>query len=125
MKHFNSQNLPKAKALRRNMTPWEDRLRYQFLRLYPVKFRRQYPVGHFILDFYCPKAKLCIELDGGGHYEPEQLKYDAARTAALEQLSITVLRYPNCDVDQHFREVCDSIHRAVQQRLVPTDTHSP
>ena len=74
MKEYNKSNIPLAKTLRKNMTPWENKLWYQFLRSYPVKFYRQRAVGEYIVDFYCARAKLIIELDGGGHYTDEQME---------------------------------------------------
>ena len=67
MKPYYKENVPLAKTLRKNMTPWERKLWFLFLRTYFVRFRRQTIIGNFIVDFYCAKAKLVIELDGGGH----------------------------------------------------------
>ena len=58
------------------MTPWERKLWFDFLRNYPVRFQRQKAIGDHIVDFYCAKAGLVIELDGGGHYTPEQAEKD-------------------------------------------------
>ena len=66
-----------------------------------VKFRRQYPCGPFILDFYCVRRRLAIELDGGQHYEEEHQAYDGRRTAFLEARGIRVLRFAT---DLIFRE---------------------
>ena len=71
MKDYNKENIPLAKTLRKNMTPWERKLWYDFLRYYPVRFQRQKAIGNYIADFYCAKARLVIELDGGGHYTAE------------------------------------------------------
>ena len=117
MKAYNQQNIPLAKALRRNMTPWERKLWYDFLRQYPIRFQRQKAIGDYIVDFYCAKAKLVVELDGGGHYEPAQIQADQSRTAKLEQLGLQVLRICNLDVDRNFRGVCEHIDRLVQQSL--------
>ena len=68
---YAQNNVPRARELRKNMTPWERKLWYQFLKDYPVKFLRQKCIDHFIVDFYCFQAKMVIELDGGGHYTPE------------------------------------------------------
>ena len=68
---YDQNNVPSARELRKNMTPWERKLWYQFLKDYPVKFLRQKCIDHFIVDFYCFQAKMVIELDGGGHYTPE------------------------------------------------------
>ena len=68
MKPYRKENIPRAKELRKNMTPWERKLWYEFLRNYPLRFQRQKAVGDYIADFYCAKAGLVVELDGGGHY---------------------------------------------------------
>ena len=109
MKAYNKENIPLAKALRKNMTPWERKLWYEFLRNYPLRFQRQKAIGNYIADFYCAKARLVIELDGGGHYTPEQTERDEARTKALESMGLTVLRICNLDIDRNFRGVCEHI----------------
>ena len=119
MKPYNPKNIPLAISLRKKMTPWESCLWYRFLRTYPVRFQRQKAIGESIADFYCARAQLVIELDGGGHYSEEQLQKDAKRTQALEQMGLMVLRFANTDVDRRFRDVCDEIHRAVQERISP------
>ena len=58
------------------MTKEEKHLWYDFLRFYPIRFSRQKVLGQYIADFYCAKAKLVIELDGGGHYTEKQIKQD-------------------------------------------------
>ena len=114
MKAYNKANIPLAKALRKNMTPWERKLWYEYLRNYPVRFQRQKAIGAYIADFYCAKARLVVELDGGGHFTPEQRDADAVRTNALEAMGLTVLRISNLDVDRNFRGVCEAIDLAVQ-----------
>ena len=114
MKAYNKANIPLAKTLRKNMTPWERKLWYDYLRNYPVRFQRQKAIGAYIADFYCAKARLIIELDGGGHFTPEQRDADAVRTNALEAMDLTVLRISNLDVDRNFRGVCEAIDLAVQ-----------
>ncbi len=69
-----------AKKLRKNMTKEERHLWYDFLRQYPVRFLRQKVIDNYIVDFYCAKAKLVIELDGGQHYEESIQRYDKIRT---------------------------------------------
>ena len=117
MKAYNKANIPLAKELRKNMTPWERKLWYDFLRTYPVRFQRQKAIGNYIADFYCAKAQLVIELDGGGHYAPKQAEKDCIRTAELEHLRLKVLRICNLDVDKNFRGVCEYIDMAVKQSL--------
>jgi adenine-specific DNA-methyltransferase len=84
----------RARRLRRGMTDAE-RLLWMLLRdrrLYGVKFRRQAPLGDFVVDFVCFDSKLVVELDGSQHAAPEQATYDAARTQALEEAGFRVVR---------------------------------
>ena len=67
-------------------------------RLGGFKFRRQVPVGPFVLDFYCAEQRLAVELDGGGHAEPQQAAHDEERTALLARRGIRVLRFWNQEV---------------------------
>ena len=114
MKAYNKANIPLAKTLRKNMTPWERKLWYEYLRNYPVRFQRQKAIGDYIADFYCAKARLVIELDGGGHYTAEQTEKDALRTKTLEAMNLTVLRISNSEIDCNFSGVCDAIDLTVQ-----------
>ena len=117
MKAYNKDNIPLAKVLRKNMTPWERKLWYDFLRNYPIRFQRQKAVGNYIADFYCAKARLVIELDGGGHYTPEQTRKDEQRTNDLTAMNLTVVRLCNLDIDRNFRGVCEYIDMVVQNSL--------
>ena len=117
MKEYNKSNIPLAKALRKNMTPWERKLWYEFLRHYPIRFQRQKAISNHIVDFYCAKAKLIIELDGGGHFMPEQIEKDTKRTRELESMNLKVLRICNLDIDRNFSGVCEYINSAVKKSL--------
>ena len=117
MKEDNKANIPLAKTLRKNMTPWERRLWYEFLRNYPIRFQRQKAIGNYIADFYCAKARLIVELDGGGHYTDEQMEKDRVRTKELESMNLTVLRICNLDIDCNFDGVCKYIDLAVKNSL--------
>ena len=114
MKDYRKENIPLAKALRKNMTPWERKLWYEFLRDYPVRFQRQQAIGNYIADFYCAKARLVIELDGGGHYTAEQSEKDEMRTKDLESMDLTVVRICNPDIDRNFSGVCEYIDLTVK-----------
>ena len=81
---YNKKLVDNARTLRKNMTPEERHLWYDFLRTYPVRFSRQKVLGRYIADFYCAEAKPIIELDGSGHYTEEGKQYDEERTAFLE-----------------------------------------
>jgi len=82
-KHFLPRNkhlkLP-ARELRKNSTKQENHLWYDFLCKFSPRFIRQHIINSYILDFYCHKAELAIELDGSQHYEKDALEYDQART---------------------------------------------
>ena len=114
---YNKNLIPLAKSLRKNATPQENHLWYDFLRSYMPRFQRQKTIGQFIADFYCEKAKLVIELDGSQHFTPDGHTYDEARTAAIETFGVTVLRFTNRDIDSNFKAVCAQIDAAVHERL--------
>jgi len=103
--------------LRKNMTPQEKHLWYDFLNSYEISFRRQVVIGNYIVDFYCRKAKLAIEIDGAQHYIPDSIEYDKERTEYLESCGIKVLRFLNKDIDRNFENSCAYIDLNVKQRL--------
>ena len=113
----NKQLVPFAKQLRKEMTKEERHLWYDFLRSYPVRFSRQKVLGKYIADFYSAEAKIIIELDGSQHYEADEMKKDANRTAFLERYGLTVIRIPNNEISRNFRGVCEYIDAAVKQSL--------
>ncbi len=113
----NNNLLDKAKELRRNMTPQEKHLWYDFLQQYPIKIYKQRIIDNFIADFYCHQARLIIELDGSQHYTPEGKSYDKARTQALAQYGLHVLRFSNRDIDDHFNGVCHMIDKTIKERI--------
>ena len=97
------------------MTPWERKLWYEFLGLYPIRFQRQKAIGDFIVDFYCAKARLVIELDGSQHYIESEMLKDRIRTERLEEFNLTVIRIPNNEVTENFEGVCEYIDSYVKQ----------
>ena len=122
MKEYNKANISLAKTLRKNMTPWERKLWYEFLRNYPVRFQRQKAIGNYIADFYCAKARLIIELDGGGHYITKQTEKDMIRTKELESMNLKVIRVCNLDIDRNFYGVCEYIDSNVKHSLPQSAT---
>lgn len=98
-----------ARNLRKNMTKEERHLWYDFLKDYPVRFLKQKVIDNFIVDFYCHKARLIIELDGSQHYEKQGLLKDKIRTEKLESRNLTVIRIPNNEVNYNFEGVCEYI----------------
>ncbi|MEP0073975.1 MAG: endonuclease domain-containing protein [Marinomonas sp.] len=88
--------------LRKNMTEPERRLWSKIRkRQLGVKFRRQFGIGRYVVDFYCPEKRLVVEVDGGSHFNDSSVTYDLARDAYLNSLNIRVLRFTNLDVMQN------------------------
>lgn len=106
-----------AQNLRKKQTKEEAQLWYQYLRKYPVRFHRQYVIGNYIVDFYCHKAKLVIELDGSQHFEEKGQETDAQRDAFWGQQGLTVLRIPNNEINENFDCVCEYIDLQVKKSL--------
>lgn len=75
------------------------------------RFLRQYSIDNFILDFYCPKRKIAIEVDGTQHSNKENLEYDMLRTFHLEALGIKVLRFTNEEIFQNLEKVIEEIRK--------------
>ena len=74
-------------------------------------------MGKYILDFYCKKARLVVEIDGGQHYEADTVEYDKKRTNFLEEYGLKVIRFSNGDIYNNFEGVCTLIDIAVKERL--------
>lgn len=102
-----------ARSLRRDPTPAEKKLWFEFLRDVPAKFTRQKPLGAFIADFYCSSSRLVIELDGDSHFTSSGEQYDQARTEKLAALGLRVLRFTNAEVMQQFDAVCERITQEI------------
>ena len=105
-----------SQQLRKNATPEENTLWYQYLRVYPIRFRRQFVFGQYIVDFYCARARLVLELDGSQHYDPNGMERDSRRTAYLEGLGLMVLRFSNNDIKRNLRGVCEQIDAVAKER---------
>lgn len=115
------------KTLRKNPTEPEKRL-WQYLRkdqIHGYKFRRQFGVDKYVLDFYAPKLNLAIELDGDSHYGQTNIKYDILRTKYLEKLGIDVLRFTNLDIMQNIGGVVQEILKRVELRHLQTPPSLP
>ena len=108
---------PNARLLRKNMTKEERHLWYDFLKSYPVRFLRQKVIDGYIVDFYCHKARIIIELDGSQHYKEEGLLRDTIRTERIERRNLTVIHIPNNEIDYNFRNVCEYIDSLVNHKL--------
>jgi adenine-specific DNA-methyltransferase len=107
-----------ARDLRRNMTQGERRF-WSIVRcgrIKGLKFRRQQPVGPFVVDFICVEARLIVELDGSHHHDEEQFWYDYRRTAYLNSLGYEVMRFNNVTVLKCPFQVAEQIARRVGNR---------
>lgn len=111
----NKQLVPYAKNLRNKMTYEEKKLWYRFLRKNRYKFIRQKIIGKYIVDFYCAKLKLVIEVDGSQHYSAENRKYDAERTQYLEKYGIRVFRVSNKSINENLPGVCEYISYLIKK----------
>lgn len=96
-----------ARNLRKNATIQERRL-WNLLKnrqFYNLKFKRQQPIGDYIVDFICKEAKIIIEVDGGQHNEPENIEYDKTRTEYLNNLGYKVIRFWNNEIYENIEGV--------------------
>lgn len=114
---YNSNLKDNARKLRKTMTEQEKQLWHCFLKNYPVNFVRQRPIGSYIADFYCSKAKLIIEIDGSQHYTDEGKEYDENRTFVINQFNVRVIRFSNYDINTNFQSVCMEIDKTVSEIL--------
>ena len=96
------------------MTKEERHLWYDFLRPLPVTVNRQKVIDNYIVDFYCAKSKIVIELDGSQHFSEKGRDKDIERDTYLKSLGITVLRYSNNDINTNFEGVCMDISRYIE-----------
>ena|SRR5438477_9021652 len=103
-----------AQRLRRDPTPAERKLWFEYLRDLPEKFTRQKPLGNYIADFYCAAKMLVIELDGDSHFTSPAQAYDRRRTDALEAQGVRIVRFTNPEVMQQFEAVCERINEALK-----------
>jgi very-short-patch-repair endonuclease len=105
----------RSRELRHPLTPAEQKLWgvLRNRRLASYKFRRQHPIGRFIVDFYCAQIRLVIEVDGGVHLA--QYEYDTARTKWLESQGYTVIRFLNTDVTRNLVVVEEKILEACRE----------
>ena len=105
-----------ARELRHNSTPQEQKM-WNLLRnnrYNGLKFRRQYVIGEYIVDFVCQEKMLIIEVDGGQHNKEDNIKYDKERTEYLESIGYTVIRFWNNDI----RNNLQGVYEVIQQNLL-------
>jgi very-short-patch-repair endonuclease len=104
-----------SRLLRENMTDAEKHLwaKIRMKQLKGYQFYRQKPIGDYIVDFYCPRAKLVIEVDGSQHFSDEMTEYDRIRDEYLSSLGLRVLRFTNTDVLTHTEAVVENIEKEI------------
>lgn len=119
MKPYRTSLKEPARQLRTNMTDAEQTLWHRIRRkqIRGVQFYRQKPLLGYIVDFYCARAQLVIELDGSQHMEPDHQQKDAQRDEALEGLGLRVLRFDNGQVLTETNSVMAVIDEVVGERL--------
>ena len=111
--NYNKKLVSNAQELRKNMTPEEKHLWYDFLKKLPVTVNRQKNIGNYIVDFYISSAHLVIEVDGTQHKDLYYVESDRQRDFELKKLGNKVLRFSNFDVRENFMFVCRDILQAV------------
>lgn len=112
---YNKNIKVNARNLRSHATDEENKLWYQFLRAYPIRFMRQRIIDSYILDFYCSKCRLGIELDGGQHFSETGKGQDEARTQLLNTYGVAIIRFTNWQVREEFNTVCKAIDTKVKE----------
>jgi len=120
-------NIDKCLHLRKSSTDAEQAL-WKILRnrqLNGIKFRRQFPIENYILDFYCPELKLAIEADGVQHYEDNNRKNDDIRSSNLNKQGVTILRFSNIDILTNIEGVFFKIQQTVEKLNTPSPQSSP
>ncbi|WP_084669152.1 endonuclease domain-containing protein [Spirulina major] len=110
---YNKDLVSRAKELRKNMTPAEKKLWYEYLRTFQHRVHRQRPIDNYIVDFYCPHLKLVIEIDGESHYTKEAIEYDKIRTQILNGYGLKVIRFTNQEILQNLEGVCEKIEALI------------
>ena len=110
---YNKKLKLRAQELRKDGTPQEDKLWYQFLRKHSCPFARQKPIDNYIVDFLCHSKKLVIEIDGSQHFTADGLEYDRIRSDLLESLGLHVMRFTNIQIGTSFNAVCTEIQKYI------------
>ena len=113
---YNKNLVSNAQELRKNMTPEEKHLWYDFFKKLPITVHRQKNIGNYIVDFFIASKRVVIELDGIQHYQSENKRSDMIRDSEFEALGIKVLRYSNTDIKTNFSGVFKDIFKYLNIR---------
>ena len=122
---YNKKLINNSRELRKNMTPEEKHLWYDFLKDLNITVHRQKVIFDYIVDFYIPSCKIVIEIDGSQHYEKGNRKNDKERDFKLNSEGIRVLRYTNLQIRKDFENVCKDILNNVTPHPSASQTPSP
>jgi len=111
----------KRKYLRKNMPTSELKLwkKIRNKQLLNIKFRRQYSIGNYIVDFYSAELKLAIELDGETHFTKDNIEYENKRTKYIESLGIKIIRYSNYEIINNFEGICYDLEKIINELKTP------
>ena len=110
-----------SRQLRKNLTDAERLLWLKIKRrqIKNYQFTRQKPIGNYIADFYCKKARLVIEVDGGQHYENNNIKKDQKKDESFKKLGLRIIRFTNLDILKNIDNVVDKIYREIDSKTPP------
>jgi len=120
-------NIQRCRNLRKNQTDAEKKL-WSVIRnrqISGVKFRRQFPVGRYIVDFYCPQYRIGIEADGGHHYVEKGRKRDEGRTQVLNELGVELIRFSDHDILTNIDAVFEVIQKNIEMRKINSPHLNP
>ena len=117
---YNRKDQNEKRKVLRNSMPQTELILWNRLKGRQIKnkkFRRQFGVGRYVIDFYCPEIKLAIELDGDTHNSTDEIKYDKTRQSEIENLGIIFLRIKNEEVFKNIEEVILKIERRITELI--------
>ena len=115
---YNKNLIKRAQELRKNQTPFEKRFWYGILsnkNFKNLKWTRQKPIGNYIVDFFCSKLMLAVEIDGDTH--TDRVEYDKKREEELNKLGVDVVRYSNVDIENNLEGVYLDLEKKVEKML--------
>jgi very-short-patch-repair endonuclease len=116
-----TNNKEKRRELRKNQTP-EELIFWAHVKnrkFHGYKFRRQYSIGNYVVDFYCPELKLVVEIDGGQHYEENRIEHDKFRTKFFNDAGMKVRRYTNLDIKNNLESALDDLLDFCNNNKIP------
>jgi very-short-patch-repair endonuclease len=116
VKIMNHELVKRARQMRKEPTPEENKMWHILLKNFKPRFFRQRIIGNYIVDFYCPSLKLIIEIDGSQHNLPENQRYDQKRTKFLENSGYKILRFTNDDINKRIRNVEHTLFAICSER---------